>query len=124
MIKIFLLLGLGNAFALWFVANYLLPEALTIEGGTIAYIYIGVVFSILNLIIKPILNLVTFPLRILTLGAIVILIHAIMLYLLQEVINTLELFQATMTIHGGIVNFLIVGVILGIINSFLHWFSD
>src|SRR4051812_26166790 len=71
---------LFNSFAL-----YLLPAILsgvTIKGGVQTLLIAGVVLTLLFLVLKPILALITLPLRLITFGLISIAINALLLYLL------------------------------------------
>lgn len=87
-----------NALALW-VAGWILPgmhiEAAAVVGndiggaegsaGTIntvlAYLFIGVVFGVVNSLVKPIVKLLSLPVTILTLGLFTVVINAAMLWL-------------------------------------------
>lgn len=87
-----------NALALW-VAGWLLPgmhiESASVVGsdiggaegsaGTIntvlAYLFIGVVFGVVNSLVKPIVKLLSLPVTILTLGLFTVVINAAMLWL-------------------------------------------
>ena len=75
---------LANAAALA-VATFLLSgislTATTLEGKIFTFLVVGAVFGILNAIIKPIFQLVTIPLVLLTLGLFLIVINACMLLL-------------------------------------------
>lgn len=66
--------------ALFLVAKVL--DGVSIDGGLITYIIGGLALSLLFLVIKPILNIVTLPLNIITLGLFSFLINAVILYLL------------------------------------------
>lgn len=87
-----------NALALW-VASWILPglniapvsvvgETVAGSGGTantintvLAYLFIGLVFGILNALVKPIVKLLSLPVTILTLGLFTVVINAGMLWL-------------------------------------------
>ena len=75
---------LANAAALA-VATFLLSgislTATTLEGKILTFLIVGAVFGILNAIIKPIFQIVTIPLVLLTLGLFLIVINACMLLL-------------------------------------------
>jgi putative membrane protein len=75
---------LANAAALA-AATFLLSgislTAPTLEGKILTFLLVGAVFGILNAIIKPIFQIVTIPLVILTLGLFLIVINACMLLL-------------------------------------------
>lgn len=87
----FLIRILINALAVW-VAGLLLPGiAVTETGGAVtgnptvdmvlAYLFIGLIFGLVNALIRPVVKLLSLPLTILTLGLFTIIINAGMLML-------------------------------------------
>ncbi len=71
-----------------YLASYLI-EGFKVSGGWQAYVVAGLVLTFLNLIVKPILKLVTFPLIILTLGLFLIVINALLLWLASQFTNVI-----------------------------------
>lgn len=82
-----------NALALW-VASLILPGiAMTSPGTTgaeapetvlkmvLAYIFIGLIFGVVNALVKPIVKFLSIPVTLLTLGLFTIVINAAMLWL-------------------------------------------
>jgi putative membrane protein len=80
-----------NALALW-VASWLLPGITLGEAGTpatgnptvdlvLAYLFIGLIFGVVNALVGPIVKLLALPLTILTLGLFTIVINAGLLML-------------------------------------------
>ncbi len=80
-----------NALALW-VAAWALPGIVVGESGTpatgnatldivLAYLFIGLVFGVVNALVRPIVRLLALPLTILTLGLFTVIINAAMLML-------------------------------------------
>lgn len=80
-----------NALALW-AAAWLLPGITLTEtsGGStgnttvdlvLAYLFIGVVFGIVNALVRPVVRLLSLPLTVLTLGLFTVIINAGMLML-------------------------------------------
>lgn len=81
-----------NALALW-VAAWLLPgievgseaaaevSANDTVGTALSYIFVGLVFGIVNALVRPVVSLLSLPLTILTLGLFTIIINAGMLML-------------------------------------------
>src|SRR5688572_18470598 len=102
-----------NAVALW-VADYLLP-GLTVSHSTGALLLVAIVFGLVNAFIKPIVQVLSCPLTILTLGLFTLVINALMLmltgWLTGGVINT-ENFGAA----------LLGAIIISIISTVLSWF--
>jgi putative membrane protein len=81
-----------NALALW-VASWILP-GLAIDGSAAAeavgnetfgtvlgYLFIGLIFGLVNAIVRPIVSILSLPVTILTLGLFTIVINALMLVL-------------------------------------------
>lgn len=78
-----------NAVAIW-VATWLLP-GLTVarDQGTmnsvITFLAIGVVFGVVNAVVRPVVKFLAFPLYILTLGLFAFIVNAAMLWLTSEI---------------------------------------
>lgn len=77
----FLIRILGNVLALY-VAVLFVPGFL-VTGGIQQYFLAGIVLGILNMVIRPILKTISFPLIILTLGIFTLVINAILLWLVD-----------------------------------------
>ncbi|NKX55677.1 phage holin family protein [Arthrobacter mobilis] len=89
----FLIRVIVNALALW-VASWLLP-GLDIEAGAaaeaaggnqtagiiLAYLFIGLIFGLVNALVRPVVAFLALPLTVLTLGIFTIIINAAMLML-------------------------------------------
>ena len=63
------------ALAVWLVAAYV-PGVTVEEGGVVTYLVIAAIFAAVNLLVKPVLKLLSFPLLLLTLGLFLIVINA------------------------------------------------
>jgi putative membrane protein len=77
------------AAALW-VAVQLVP-GLDFDGSTLALLGIAVVLGLINVIVKPILTLLSLPLIIVTLGLFLLVVNAIALALTIAVSDAMEL---------------------------------
>ncbi|MGA7205627.1 MAG: phage holin family protein [Specibacter sp.] len=84
---------LVNALALW-VAGWILPGITIVQTSStgletsnatvntaLAYIFLGLVFGVVNALVKPIVKVLSLPVTILTLGLFTIVINAAMLWL-------------------------------------------
>lgn len=60
--------------AIWLTA-WLLPDV-TVRGGFLTYLWIAVLFALVNAVIGPILRIVAFPLTVLTLGLFALVVNA------------------------------------------------
>jgi putative membrane protein len=64
------------ALAVWLVAAYV--PGVTVREGLDSYLWIAAIFAGVNLLVKPVLKLLSFPLLLLTLGLFLIVINAAM----------------------------------------------
>jgi putative membrane protein len=83
----FIVRVLINGLALW-IASWVLP-GITVEvaqgnptaGVVLAFLFIGLIFGLVNAIVRPIVSFLSLPVTILTLGLFTIIINALMLML-------------------------------------------
>jgi len=76
------------------VALFITAQILTgikVNGGLVEYILAGVVLSVLFILVKPILSIITLPLNIITLGFFSFIINAIILYLLTIIVPNVSI---------------------------------
>jgi putative membrane protein len=102
-----------NAVALW-VADRLL-EGLTLSDSTTELALVAIVFGLVNAFIKPIVQILSCPLTILTLGLFTLVINALMLMLTGWLTG------------GGVTtdsfwSALIGALIISIVSTVLSWF--
>ncbi len=64
------------AAAVWLVAAYV--PGIVVQEGVSSYLLIALIFSLVNLLVRPVLKLLSFPLLLLTLGLFLIVINAAM----------------------------------------------
>lgn len=78
-----------NAAALWVATR--LVDGITFTGTVPTLLGVGLVFGALNVLVRPILKLVTFPFFIITLGLFTFVLNGVMLLLTSAVSGALEL---------------------------------
>ena len=117
--------------ALFLVAQVL--DGVRVSGGLITYIIGGVVLSILFMIVKPILSLITLPLNIVTLGLFSFLINAIILYFLTILVPNISIsafrfngfsflgFVVPQLYINSFFAFITASILLSLIVGFLKW---
>lgn len=117
--KNFLVKTLANAAALA-VATWLLSD-ITLTGTSTGnkvwtLILVALIFGVVNVIVKPVVKLLSFPLFILTLGLITLVINALMLMLTSWVAGKLDL-----AFHvDGFWTAVLGGLIVSIVSWALH----
>jgi len=117
-------------------ALYLTSQAIdgvNVAGGLSAYLMGGIILSLLFIIIKPILSIVTLPLRIITLGLFSFLINVIIVYVLTIVAPNVSVssfvfegfsfigFVIPRLAFNTFFAFIIVSLFITIIVDFFKW---
>ena len=110
-----------NVVAIW-AAVWLLGGVI-VQGGLFAWLFIGIVFGLVNAFIRPIVKFISLPITCVTLGLFTLVINALMLLLTSWLVN---IFGGSMDLGGGffnqIWNALLAGIIISIVSAVLSWF--
>lgn len=93
-----------------FIAQYLLP-GVTVDGFWTAVI-VAVVLGIVNIIVKPIISLITLPLTIITLGLFSFVINALMILLVDYFVDGFQV--------DGFFTALLFSLVLSVISALLN----
>ncbi len=120
-----------NSLSLFILAQ--IVPGLTIHGGFLTFVAGGLALSLLFLIVKPILNLVSLPFNLVTLGLFSFLINAIIFYLLTVFVTSITItsftfpgfsfsgFMAPKIFFNTFFAFIIVALLQSLIVNFLSW---
>ncbi|MGO4750259.1 phage holin family protein, partial [Streptomyces sp. 2MCAF27] len=105
---------IANAGALW-VAIWLLKD-ITLNGENagrkaITLILVALVFGLVNVVVKPVVKLLAFPLFILTLGLITLVINALMLLLTSWMANKFDLAFHVEGFGTAVIGALIISIV-------------
>ena len=99
-----------NGLVFWGLNSYL--DGFTLAGDWRQIAGVAAVFTVLNLILKPILKLVLGPIIILTLGFGLVLVNILMLFILDRITNNLTIL--------GILPLVYAAIVVGISNFIVH----
>jgi putative membrane protein len=120
-----------NAFALFLISQAI--SGIRISGGFESYLLAGFALSLLFLILKPILNIISIPLNIITLGFFSVVTNIIIYYLLTVFITSVTISDFTYPgfSYGGFIipkiyiniffSFLLISIMQSFIFSFIAW---
>ena len=97
---------LANSFGLW-IAGRLVP---TVTHGDIAstIVFTGLVLSLVNTLLKPVVTILALPVIVLSLGIFTLFVNGLMVYIASSFVSTFEI-----TTFGGAV---LAGIIIGLVN--------
>jgi len=108
-----------NAIALYAVTFFLIDIQYT--GGIVFFLIAGFIIGVLNVFIKPLMKLLSFPIMLMTVGLFTLVINAIIFWLTMKVVNGIHFSDVTVIISSTW-TYLIAGVVFGLINWVLHLF--
>lgn len=120
-----------NAIALFILTQIL--SGVKVSGGIQTLILSGFILSILFIVLKPILNLFSLPLNMVTLGLFSFLTNAILLYILTIIVPNVSISQFTFngfSFSGFVIPvmhfstfwaFIISAAALALVINFFHW---
>lgn len=97
-----------------FISAYIIP-GVSVDTYVTAFV-VAVVLGILNSFVKPVLVILTLPVTIVTLGVFYLLINALMVIITASLVNGFQV--------AGILDALLFGIGVSVINSFLGIFVD
>jgi len=108
-----------NALALYAVTYFITDIQYT--GGIVFFLIGGFIIGFLNVFVKPLMKLLSFPIMLITVGLFTLVINAIIFWLTMEVVNGIH-FSDVSVVIGSKLTYLLAGVIFGLINWLLHLF--
>jgi putative membrane protein len=110
-----------NAVAIYVAIAVMQGRGLAMEDTAwLNFLWLALIFSVINVTIKPILKAVGCPILVLTLGLGMLLINTLLFYLLSVVGQALKVGFSVTTFWGAFFGSLIVSVISLILNRILH----
>ena len=96
-----------------FITAYLLPGVKVADFWTA--VVVAVVLGLVNMVIKPILIILTLPITILTLGIFALIINALMILLVSALVPGFEVKSLGWA--------LLFSIVLSLVSTFLHTFT-
>jgi putative membrane protein len=114
--KLLLRLVAINVLAL-FLLPYLVP-GVSIEGGIVTLLFAGVIFTLMMYVLKPILNVISLPFNLMTMGVFSIFTNALILYLLTVFVTGIMIHSFTYP-RTEIAGFIVPSIHLSTLFAFL-----
>ncbi len=103
--------------------NEYLPQYFSVFGGVPAFIIIGSLLTLMNMFLRPLLSIITFPLHLLFTLFTTIGVNAFFLFVIYEISLKMDPNVVALAITGGLTGWLAVSAILGFSNWFMkHMF--
>ncbi len=107
--------ALINVMLIW-ALNVYLPSYFSVIGGLAAYVIIGSLLTLMNMFVRPLLAIITFPFRLLFTLFTTIAVNAFFLYVIYEISLKMDPNIVVLSIMGGLTGWILVSLILGVVN--------
>lgn len=101
------------AVAIW-LTTWLVP-GITVRGGALTYLWIAVLFALVNLILGPLLTILSLPFLILTLGLFALILNAALLGITAALSSHLSIDGFWPAVFGG----LLIAVISALLGALI-----
>jgi putative membrane protein len=120
-----------NAFSIFLISQVV--SGMKVSGGLISYLIGGLALTLLFILLKPILKILTLPLNIITLGMFSFVINVIIFYLLTVFVTSITISAFTfpgLSFAGFIIPsiyintifaFILISFLQSVVVSFLTW---
>lgn len=93
-----------------------IPETFTVTMTSNAYVTVGALLTLMNIIVRPLLSLLTLPLRLFATLFAVVLVQLVFLKLTLFIVNRMDPEVVTLTIQNGFAGWILVALIVGMGN--------
>ena len=120
MIRHAILSVIAHAMVLWGLTKFI-PNYIEISGGVLAFVFPGMLFGILNSLLKPLIKLLSLPLIVLTGGLFSSLINIFILFLLEFSIKLVSIGEIVFDVKGGVIGYFFTSIVLAVMNEIAHW---
>lgn len=112
----------GNALALW-IADILVP-GFVLSTPWLGLIFIAVILSLLNFLLKPLLTLILGPVIVLTLGIAFIVVNMLVLYFLIIITGHIDFLRGSIIIQNiptpFVVTLFLASIVISAVNLIIH----
>ena len=104
-----------NSVLLYILQRYF-PQYLSIQGGLKAVAIAAVFITLLNIFLRPVLAVITFPARMIATLLTLILVNLFFLWIVTKIIAKLDPTLVTFAVVGGFTGWFVVSSVIGFAN--------
>ena len=115
-----------SALAVWITTLLSAHVHLASDGSALGIVLsallIGLVLTLVNMIFRPVIKLLSFPLYLLTFGLFSLIVNAFLLWLVTAISRTLFT-HVGLDITGGFTSYIWVSILLALVQVVISWFA-
>ena len=102
----------------WLMAAYL-DQYFQLTGSPAAFVIVGALLTLMNLFVRPVLAIVTLPLKLFATILAIIVVNGAFVWLTVKITDMMEPALVTLRIFGGPFGWIVVAVVFGL----THWIT-
>ena len=99
-----------------YLMNTFLNQIFSLTGGISSYIIVGALLTLMNVIVRPILHVLTLPLKLFATILALILVNGIFLWFTMKIADRFDPSLVVLHVDQGIGGWILVAIILGVGN--------
>lgn len=100
------------------ILNELIPQYFAVKGGVAAFVIIGCLMTLMNIIVRPVLHVLLIPLKLFATILALILTNAGFVWITLQIAAQLDPNIVQLVIKDGFLSWMLVAIIFGIANFF------
>lgn len=104
---------------LWLLVRFL-PQYLAIEGSWAALPTVAALVLLLNIFARPVLKVLTLPLKLFMTLVAIILVNALFLWIVESIALRFDPSVAIVLVQGGLGGWVVIALLLGVANWIIH----
>lgn len=102
-----------------YLLTKVIPSQFEVTGGIQAMVVVGILVMFFNAILRPILSIVTLPLKLFANLIAIIIVNGGILYAVVQITKLMDPSLITLTIGGGFFGWIIASMVFGFLNWLL-----
>ena len=102
----------------WVMRTYL-AAFFAMTGDLAGMIVVGALLTLMNIIVRPVLNLVTIPLKLFATVLAIIVVNGAFVQMTVLIVEKMDPTVVTLAVQGGLVGWVVVAIVFGVGNWLL-----
>lgn len=105
----------ANVVLVWFL-HVQFGSFFVISGEIHAWVVVGALLTLLNMLVRPVLHVLTFPLKLFATILAIIIVNGVLVQLTVSIVERMDPQVVTLSVQGGLLGWTIVAVVFGLGN--------
>lgn len=104
-----------NIVLVWILATFF-SDYFLLGGGWVGVVAVGALLTLLNIIVRPILDIALLPLKLFAMALAFVAVNGLFVWILLWISDHFDASVATLDIRGGLGGWLMIAIVLGLGN--------